>query len=290
MPRTSPTEMVIRQRLQALSRSLPGARKGDPDRLHQARVATRRLREVLPVVASGSKGRKLVRDARRLTRAFGPVRELDVVLQTLDELAAEGSVPAGAIVKLRQVIRHERRRVHGEMCRRVERVNVDKLRKRATTAKPRAEAPKRLADARRRAARRAERLRGAIENAAAIYPPDRLHEVRIALKKLRYSMELTRELSGSRATTRLDTLKQAQDLLGRMNDLEVLITRVRALQASGKVGGLRLSSDLDLVVRRLETECRQLHGQYIASRRKLLAICDHASAAAEGKRGARRAA
>jgi len=75
-----------------------------------------------------------------------------------------------------------------------------------------------------------------------------------------------------------------------MNDLEVLIARVRAVQGSGKVPDLRLSSDLDVVVRRLETECRQVHGQYIASRRKLLAICDHAAAAADGKRGAVRAA
>ncbi|MBM4194735.1 MAG: CHAD domain-containing protein [Gemmatimonadetes bacterium] len=290
MSRTSPTDMVIRQRLLALSRSLPGAKKGDPGRLHQARVATRRLREALPVVAGGPKGRKLVRDVRRLTRAFGPVRELDMVLQTLDELAAEGGVPAGAIAKLRQVIRHERRRMHEEMCRRVDRVSIDKLRKRASAAQPRDRGPERLTDARRRAARRGERLRAAIENAAAIYLPDRLHEVRLALKKLRYSLELTRELSGSRATARLKTLKEAQDLLGRMNDLEVLIARVRAVQGSGKVPDLRLSSDLDVVVRRLETECRQVHGQYIASRRKLLAICDHAAAAADGKRGAVRAA
>ena len=34
------------------------------------------------------------------------------------------------------------------------------------------------------------RLRAAIENAAGIYLPDRLHEVRIAVKKLRYALEL----------------------------------------------------------------------------------------------------
>jgi CHAD domain-containing protein len=151
---------------------------------------------------------------------------------------------------------------------------------------PRAWAPERLTDARRRAARRGERLRGAIENAGAIYLPDRLHEVRIAVKKLRYAMELTRELSGSRATARLETLEAAQDLLGRMNDLEALIARVRGVQGSGTVTNLRLSSDLDLVVRRLETECRQLHGQYIASRRTLLAICDHAVTAGGSRRGA----
>ena len=290
MPRTPPSELMIRQRLAALSRSLPGARKGDMNQLHQARVATRRLREALPVVATGSRGRKLVRDVRRLTRALGPVRELDVALKMLEELGAEGTLPAAAIAKLRQVITHERRRLHTEMCRRVERVNLDKVRKRAVSAKGRPADPQQLADARRRSARRAERLSAAIENAAGIYLPDRLHEVRIAVKKLRYSMELARELSGSRAVARLKTLKEAQDLLGRMNDLEVLIARVRAVQGSGKVPDLRLSSNLDLVVRRLETEARQLHGLYIASRRRLLAICDYAIAVAEGKRGGARAA
>src|SRR5687767_10967462 len=126
MARTPPSDLVIRQRLSALSRSLPGARKGDVKQLHQARVASRRLREALPVLATGSRGRKLVRDVRRLTRALGPVRELDVALLTLDELGAEGNVPAAAIAKLRQVIGHERGRLHIEMCRRVERVNIDK--------------------------------------------------------------------------------------------------------------------------------------------------------------------
>ena len=139
--------------------------------------------------------------------------------------------------------------------------------------------PKRLAVARQRAARRAARLRAAIENAAGIYLPDRLHEVRIAVKKLRYALELARELSGSRAMAAIRTLKEAQDLLGRMHDLEVLIARTRAVQGSPIGVNLRLSGDLDRVVRRLENECRQLHGHYMTLRHKLLALCDRVEAA-----------
>jgi CHAD domain-containing protein len=131
-----------------------------------------------------------------------------------------------------------------------------------------------------RAAARAERLLETIDNAAVIYLPDRLHEVRIAVKKLRYSLEVLGELSGSRATARILTLKGAQDLLGRMHDFEVLIARTRALQGSGKATNLQLSADLDHLVRRLETECRRLHGDYIARRPKLIAICDRVIAAA----------
>ncbi|MBI4265426.1 MAG: hypothetical protein HY657_13715 [Acidobacteria bacterium] len=71
-----------------------------------------------------------------------------------------------------------------------------------------------------------------------------------------------------------------------MNDLEVLIARVRAVQGSASAASLRLSADLDQVVRRLETECRRLHGHYMALRRLLLAICDRTRAAAEGGRTA----
>ena len=72
---------------------------------------------------------------------------------------------------------------------------------------------------------------------------------------------------------RIRTLKEAQDLLGCMHDHEVLIARVRGVQGS-KAPNLRLSADLDKLVRRLETECRQIHGQYMALRKKLLAITD----------------
>jgi CHAD domain-containing protein len=274
--RTNPPELLIRQRLNALSRALPGARDGDPALVHQARVATRRLRAALPLVARGHRGRRLERDARRLTRALGAVRELDVALEMLEALAASAQAPRGALARLRQLVREERQRMFLEMCRQVGRVNVDKLRRRASAAGKRATRrsdPQRITDAQLRAARRAVRLRQAIEDAAGIYLPDRLHEVRVAVKKLRYAMEVWQDLSGSKVTARIRTLKEAQDLLGRMHDHEVLIARVRGVQGS-KAPNLRLSADLDRLVRTLETECRQVHGQYMVLRRKLLAIAD----------------
>ena len=290
MERPYPAELIIRQRLAALSRMLPGAERGDIRSIHQARVATRRLREALPLVARGPKGRKLEQVVRRITRALGPVRELDVALQNLDELERAPDVPRAAIIRLRQVISQERELLHAETQRLLNRVDVDKLRKRAVAAARRSSGtvaptrgrirdPERLAAAEQRVAGRAAALRAAVENAAGIYLPDRLHDVRIAIKKLRYAMEVARELSGSRALAAIRTLKQSQDLLGRMHDLEILIARTRAVQSSPNATNLRLSADLDRLVRRLENECRQLHGHYMASRHKLIAICDRAEAA-----------
>ena len=280
--RTIPSETLIRQQLRILERALPAAKQGDVSRLHQARVATRRLRERLPLVLPSSAGRKIVRKVRRLSRALGPVRELDVALQTLEEVGGGGEVPSTAITKLRKLLRQERQRLYADMCNQVARVDVDKLRRRAVAAVRKTHSrptpsrdAKRVTAAEQRAGRRALRLRVAIENAAGLYLPDRLHDVRIAVKKLRYGLELLREMRGSRAMARIAMLKEAQDLLGRMHDLEVLIGRVRAVQGSSSAADLRLSAGLDRLVRRLETECRQRHGHYVALRRRLIAVCEH---------------
>jgi CHAD domain-containing protein len=296
MPRTVPSELLVRQRLRALTRSLPAARQGNAKSLHHARVATRRLREALPLIGPDSRHRKLRRIARRLTRALGPVRELDVALQVLDGLESSRQVPAPAITRLRRVIAGERQRLHTEMVRQLDRCDLRKLGKRALAvackhpapAAGRRADPERISDGRRRAARRAERLRAAIENAAGLYLPDRLHEVRIAVKQLRYAMELVREVTGSRATVRIRQLKEAQDLLGRMHDLEVLIARTRGVQGSANAPDLKLSAHLDRLVRVLETECRQLHGHYMVLRKALLTICEQTIS--QAKRNTTRAA
>jgi CHAD domain-containing protein len=295
MKRTSPSEMLIRQRLASLSRTLPGARKGDVHAVHQARVATRRIREALPLVAHGRSSKSLAKSVRKLTRALGPVRELDVALMNLDQLRASEEVPETAIARLRQLITEERQRLGAEMVRRISQYNLSKLQKKAVEAASRgsstsgARDPRRAATAMRRAARRAVALRAAMENAAGIYLPDRLHEVRIAVKKLRYALEIARDLSGSRATARIRTLKRVQDLLGRMHDLEMLIARTRAIQSRAGAPNLKLSADLDRLVRRLENECRRLHVRYMNERKALRGICDYVTAR-EGRLGSASAA
>jgi CHAD domain-containing protein len=284
MKRTNPSELIIRQRLSALSRTLPGARKGDVQAVHQARVATRRIREALPLVARGRTGKSLKKSVRKLTRALGPVRELDVALMNLDQLRNSGDVSEAAIARLRQLITEERQRLGAEMVRLISHFNLEKFQKRAVEAVAHgpepsgSRDPRRVAAALGRAARRAEGLRAAIDNAAGIYLPDRLHQVRITVKKLRYALEIAQDLSGSRATARVRTLKRVQDLLGRMHDLEMLIARTRAVQGRSEASNLSLSADLDRLVRRLENECRRLHARYMNERKALLRICDHVSA------------
>jgi CHAD domain-containing protein len=282
MARTPPSELLMRQRVSAVTRALPAARDGDAASLHQARIATRRLREALPLLASGSIQRKLDRRVRKITRALGPVRELDVALQILDEMSASDDVPRAALTRLRDAVSEEREVRRHEMLRYVEESKVDKLRKRAMSAarkhsnraRSKAADPKRAIVVRERSARRAERLVATIESAAGLYLPDRLHDVRIAVKKLRYALEIAGTVGRTRTQAQVRTLKKAQDLLGRMHDLEVLIARTRDVQGSSSAPTLKLSGQLDRFVRKLENECRQLHGRYIAMRAPLLTLCE----------------
>jgi len=279
--RTPAPEYLIRQRVAALRRALPAAKDGDVKSLHQARVATRRLRAAL-VLGSGRKAEKVARSVRRLTRLLGPARELDVSLLILDELEREGDVPRSAIDRLRVSIAEERRRLQEQVRERIDEFDIQKIRKLAIAVARKgykARTPRSaeaIALARDRTARRARRLSAAIEHAAGMYLPDRLHDVRIAIKKLRYTLELEAVPGDgrSRNAAALRTLRNMQDLLGRMHDLEVLISRTRSIQSAPGASTLKLSADLDRLVRRLETECRQLHGHYMAGRPKLTTLSD----------------
>ena len=278
---TNPSESAVRQRLSALTRSLPAAEKGDVAQLHEARVATRRLREAVLLMDHGSRTRRLERRLRRLTRALGPVRELDVSLRILDEFGDTGDVAATALRTLTRAIRAERTELHSTMRRKIDAVDVEKLRRRAmATAKKhcRAGDTKALAKARLRIAMRGAQLQTAVDHAGGLYLADRLHDVRLAIKKLRYALELHNQLTGRRGVADLRTLKNAQDLLGRMHDFEILILRIRRVQGSSDAPALRVSAELDRLVRRLERECRQLHGQYNEMRKKLVAMCEKSAA------------
>ncbi|MGE3273856.1 MAG: CHAD domain-containing protein [Vicinamibacterales bacterium] len=286
MPVSSPAARLLDPRLHALLHAVPEAQAGDVRAVHQARVASRRLREALPVAGAAARPavlRRARRAVRRLTRALGPVRELDVALGHLDEVAGRGLVPAAALSRVRASLEQRRQARRGALLDALTPSRLEQLRRRIaaleTSLPPAAEARRASrAAADTRVQRRGGRLAVAIERAGNVYLPDRLHRVRIAAKKLRYAVEVRQELVRSRATRRIGSLKRLQDLLGRLHDLEVLIDHVRDVQAEAAVGARGVTSGLDAVVRALEAECRELHGAYVADRDGWLRL---AQAAAE---------
>lgn len=273
--------VLLRQRLETLIEAMPAAQAGDVRSVHQARVATRRLREALPVLRKSLDADALDRArqrVRRMTRALGPVRELDVSLQALDEFANRGIASGRAIAKVRQSIAQERLRRRRDMLTAITPGKVDRLRRELAAVGSGPEVggkPGAIRDAVQRVERRAGRLRAAIEAAGGLYLADRLHTVRIAAKKLRYAMEIERELKRSRVTARIRQLKTLQDLLGRMHDLHVLAEHTRAVQASMAETDRRLTEDLDELIITIEEDARTEHAKYMRKRESILRLLDN---------------
>ena len=271
--------MLLRQRLQTLLEAMPAAQAGDVRSVHQARVATRRLREALPVLRASLDASALNRarlQVREMTRALGPVRELDVALQHLDEFANRGLLSERAVARVRDIIVKERAARREKMLETITPGKVEKLRHRLTSVGSGpavAGKPGAVAEATRHVARRGRRLAEAIEKAGAIYVPERLHAIRVATKKLRYAMEIERELKRSRATARIRQLRTLQDLLGRMHDLEMLAQRTREIQAHTTATDRRLATHMNTLLNAIEEDCRQLHALYMRRRPSLLRLC-----------------
>lgn len=218
------------------------------------------------------------RRVRRITRALGPVRELDVVLLLLAEFEERGAASATAIGLVRQAVIAERLERRSDMLEEITPSSLEKLRKRlvhvAAPESHNGSAANTVAEAVAQSGKRAQRLRAAIERAGGIYLAERLHRVRIEAKKLRYALEIQRELTRSRSRLHLNRLKTQQDLLGRMHDLEILIHRTRAVQASLAARNRKGMDALDSLIRGLEDECREGHATYMHARPALLKLCE----------------
>ena len=275
----SVTSTLLTRRTRALHRYLPLAVKGDDTGVHQARVASRRLREAVPVLAGmlkHSRAGKASRKIRRLTQALGGVRELDVTLHLLDELAASEDLSRPALQDVRLHVMAERERKREVMLARLASVDIDKLKRRLESVD---EALRRdLVGAWRqvlgtRLVKRAKFLAAAIEDAGQLYSPEQLHQVRIASKKLRYALELAADSGLPAAAPHVRVLKRAQETLGRLHDLQVLQGHVAAVQAA-PVGRAVPHEGLGAIAGRIEEECRRLHGKYVAQAESLHALTD----------------
>ncbi|MBY0495264.1 MAG: CHAD domain-containing protein [Cyanobacteria bacterium] len=281
---------LLRQRLVSLLRAMPAAQAGDEVSVHQARVASRRLREALPVLGARADEQKLDRvqkRVRRITRALGPVRELDVTLLLLAELEGTEAAAPRAIERVREAVLEERQKRRNEMLSEITPSRLDKLTRRLVRVAAPEERPHVTRTAREEAAaqsaQRARNLKAAIERAGGIYLADRLHRVRVEAKKLRYALEIQRELSQARSMIGLARLKSEQDMLGRMHDLEILIDKARAVQGTLNPRDRRGMSELNKLIRVLEDECREGHATYMRGRPALLKLCDTVIAADHSK-------
>ena len=294
MPAPTYRHDLLQKRLQQFTRMLHRLDKGHRRAFHRTRIASRRLREVLPILQlDADVTRKLSRRLRKVTRRLGTLRELDALLLLIDGLHETGRYDEQLLGQLAAAVSEERAEARERLLAKLPTAELHRIAGKLDKVARGLKANERSAPVsgrhgaqswrwavEARLARRQSGLATAIHDAGAVYLPERLHAVRIALKKLRYALEVSAEIGApaARATSDLRTLKRAQDVLGRLHDVQVLIDRVRRLPTPLTPVDLAGRRKLDALVTSLENECRRLHARYMRTRLALLSICDRAGA------------
>lgn len=193
-----------------------------PEALHQTRVGLRRIRTALAIMARHGRCEgiePLLGESRRIAAITGPARQCDVLLAELaNGLAARtGEVVAGPLLAL---LEEYRAHCHAETRAFLEGPGADAfLRNACEFAEALGQArlddrPRKILDRLYRLALRRGRNFSSLDDAAR-------HELRIALKKLRYGSEFFGERYSrkKRYARFLKSAARLQDLLGRHNDL-----------------------------------------------------------------------
>jgi len=284
---------ILKSQTEALLGHLPRVFDGDVDGVHDARVATRRVREVLPLTHEWHRTDidDLSARFKRVGRALGRVRDADVRIALLSYLEAHVSFAAPSLV----VIRHERERKRLKAVRKLikqfEHLDVEHMlhdvgRRCCRQFQPWTTV---LGSWRRQLGRtiaqRATAARDAIDHTTGVYFPNRSHSARIALKKFRYAAEIG-ELTGmGTLEASIRALKKGQEILGDLHDRQALVDKLPSLATPEHPD---IASDhIRAVIQALEAECRELHGKYVSRRSSLLDVCRQAE---EGFAPARAAA
>lgn len=220
-----------------------GARLGeDPEDVHQARVATRRLRSDLRTFRSfvDEGWAKGVREELRwLAAALGAVRDADVLLERLRGQAADlPDVDAGGATALLDRLHADRHAARADLLaalasdRYAELVEDLVHAARHPQLTPDADAPARAA--------LPQVVRGPWKHvrkavkALGPSPEDaQLHEVRIRAKRARYAAEAVAPVIGKQARRLAAALAEVQSVLGDLQDAAVAESWLRAAAVGG---------------------------------------------------------
>lgn len=260
----------------------------DPEDVHQMRVATRRLRASLQVVAPVFE-EKRVRQFRRKLRAtadvLGNVRDADVFLEhlrayretlksprkaSLDDLiaAVEAERAVARTALLVELDTKRYRRFKHEVARFLTTYGE------GVVAQAEHGGPLRLRDlAGSLVWRRYEDLRS-FEVIFPGAPDEQLHEMRIAGKRLRYTLEFFADALGDEVDACLKPLADLQEALGSLQDSVVARERIERLGMSNTPGAraylARREAERTRMLRQLPTRWSRV--ERLVYRRKLFEL------------------
>ena len=216
----------------------------EPEGIHQMRVASRRLRAGLPIFSSclkESQYRIWRKEVKGLTGALGEARDTDVQMEYLRSLlsSVREDQRAGVQVLLDTKVglrQDQQGQVRGWLANLEEQGLLMEMAEHLSRSVRRLEAKK--PELRGRAAYAAglafvtNRVTALLKLEGAVPDPlDREghHRMRIAAKRLRYTLEAFHPLFDDNLDREIETLKGVQDVLGEMHDCDVWLATVNDL-------------------------------------------------------------
>ena len=232
----------VRRQLKALRSHLVGLQRNDDiEDVHQVRVSTRRLRSALRVFGDlwpREAARRWRKGIRRLAQALGDARDCDVQIEFLRRMLGEITEPSRRLGVSRLLLRslQQRERVQPQALAAAERARssrwIVKIRQAvAKGALPSGAAAKQPSRALLKRARKyvltaVEELTSHQDSLAEPQQIARHHQMRIAAKQLRYTMEVFRSAYNGELDGMIDSVKRVQTLLGEVHDCDLWIERL----------------------------------------------------------------
>src|SRR5262245_42032131 len=234
-------QAIARACLRQLVANQPATLGGDPEGLHQMRVALRRLRAAVSLFADmllGPQTEEMKTQFKWITQELGPARELDVFIQRVVRPVTDGKPNGPGVAVLAKDLQRRREEAFGRACAAVESARFRSLvldtacwieagdwtRNPDDFARLLREQP--IASAAADELRR--RWKKILKAGAQLdeLDPQRRHKMRIQAKKLRYASEFFGgAFPGKKATRRRKVfvvgLEKLQDALGDLNDIAV---------------------------------------------------------------------
>jgi CHAD domain-containing protein len=282
----TPSTLLLRQ-LDEFFKLLPNVREGSVEAIHEARVASRRMRAILPLLA----GRLTPSDLEHfgeVLRRVGRCRDLDVQLELLQSLEPALPRTGADVQELRAAWRAKRERRVRRLVKSFERLRVEhELHHLAHLIRDRAPL---LFSIRRHASAAsawdamlagqmrelAGRLAADIDRAGGLMFPNRLHSARVTIKKLRYATEIATVTGMAHLDGAVRAMRKTQQLLGRIHDLDVLASTLRDT-----------SHGEERILPLVDFQRRVLHQRYLRRRDSVLTACSEAAIGASRDRRAR---
>lgn len=277
MSATPTLAALLDRQASALKTQLDGVYDGDAEAVHDARVATRRIRELLmlvPVIPGRDSEEDSAAGYADIGRALGRVRDIDVQIALIRKLEAHAPLTAPSLVVVRQDHEGDRLVKMRRLIKTLERLKVEVLLQVISDGHP-AGLRTRLTSSGWRGQLRhllVERARSAVDriaHATGVYFPNRVHGARIAIKRLRYAAEIAEATGLSDIRISLKNLSKAQEILGDLHDRQALADRLLRYQKHDGVDAEHLKVTRHV----LAGEIHDIHAKYLGRRSSLRAAC-----------------